>query len=83
MRKWPKVGTRVHVEWIDIVGHVNAPLFEAIPAPCWTEGILVKNERTYVVLASSQFIDNSEKGEKAVGDYTAIPKGVVSVIKKI
>ncbi len=83
IKRWPKLGTRIHVQWMDIVGHVNAPLGEATPARCWTEGILVKNEKMYIVLASSQFIENNSEGDMTVGDYTAIPKGVISSFEKI
>ena len=35
----PKIDTRVHVEWIDIVGVVNDGLSKAVPQACWSEGV--------------------------------------------
>jgi len=67
---------------MDIVGFVNSPLSDAKPAPCWTEGILVKNSKDFVVLASSQY-SGERDDESATGDYTAIPKGVVDGWKRI
>lgn len=80
--RWPKLGTRVHVEWLDIVGYVNCQLSEARPAPCWTEGLLVKNSKDFIVLASSQYKGRTND-ESIEGDYTAIPKGVVHAVKRI
>jgi len=80
MKRWPKIGTRIHVEWLDITGHINAPLSEALPASCWTEGILVKNTIDYVVLASSQY---RGEGDNPTGDYTCVVKGVVTKVRKI
>jgi len=70
MKRFPKISTRVHVEWMDCAGYVNAPLSLAKPLPCWSEGILVKKTKDYVVLASSQYRD---EGDDPTGDYTAIP----------
>ena len=82
MKRWPKLGTRVHVEWSDIVAFINSPMSDAKPAPCWTEGVLVKNEKEFVVLASSQYSPDSSD-ESITGDYVALPKGVVVKVRRI
>ena len=68
------------MEWMDCCGYVNAPLSAAVPLPCWSEGVLVKNTKQYVVLASSQY---RNEGEDPTGDYIAIPKGTVAKIKRL
>ncbi len=78
--KLPKLGTRVHVEWIDICGYVNVPLSCAQTVQCWSEGLIIKNTKDHIVLASSQY---RGEGDDPVGDYTAIPKGVIVKVKKI
>ena len=80
MKRFPKIGTRVHVEWQDICGYTNAALSTAEPAACWSEGLLVKNTRDHIVLASSQY---QGEGDDPIGDYTAIPKGVVTKVSKL
>tara|TARA_A100001037_G_scaffold248439_1_gene230766 strand:- start:189 stop:446 length:258 start_codon:yes stop_codon:yes gene_type:complete len=73
MKRWAKIGTRIHVEWLDITGCTNTQLSSAEPLPCWSEGLLVKNTKGHVVVTSSQYCG---EGDDPVGDYTAIPKGV-------
>ena len=75
-RRWPKLQTRISVTWDDPCGVINQPLADAFPASCWTEGRLVKVTPEYIVLASSQYADG--RGESVVGDYTALPIGVVT-----
>ena len=74
MKKLPKLGTRVRVLWRDIVGFTNVPMREAKVADVWTEGKLVKAETEFLVIATSQYIDD-EPAEEKVGDYIAIPCG--------
>ena len=80
MKRWPPTGTRVHCEWLDICAFVNSPKSTAEPAACWSEGILVKKTKSYIVLASSQY---RGEGDDPVGDYTAIPIGVVTKVKRL
>ena len=79
MKPIPKIGTRVRVEWIDIVGVINDALSKAVPQACWSEGVLVRVEPEFLVLASSQFIND---GSDPVGDYTAIVRGCITSIKR-
>ena len=73
----PKLGRKVFVEWIDVVGLVNDTLSRAVPAPCWSEGLLVRVEEDFIVLASSMY---SEMEDDPIGDYTVI---VIGCIKRI
>ncbi len=79
MKPIPKIGTRVRVEWIDIVGVINDALSKAVPQACWSEGVLVRVEPEFLVLASSQFIND---GSDPAGDYTAIVRGCITSIKR-
>ena len=74
----PKVGRRVHVDWIDIIGLVNDGLSKATPAPCWSEGLLVRVEEDYIVLASSMY---GELGDDPIGAYTVIVIGCIKQIR--
>jgi len=74
--RWPKLGTRVHVEWWDPTIHTMCPLDEAKPAKCWTEGTLVRKCKNFVVIASSQY----EDGE---GDFTVLMKGTCTKITQM
>ena len=80
--KWPRLVLkgRYKIDWLDITGAINCPLSEVKPAPCWSEGILVKNTKDYIVLASSQYTD---EGKDPVGDYTCIIKGAVIKAKRL
>ena len=75
-----KIDTRVRVEWIDIVGVVNDALSKAVPQACWSEGVLVRVEPEFLVLASSQFIND---GDDPADDYTAIVLGCIKSITSI
>ena len=82
MTKLPPVGSRVRVLWQDIVGYINQPLKDVKVADVWTEGKLVKVETEFLVIATSQYIDD-EPADQTLGDYTAIPLGAVkSVVKR-
>ena len=79
MNRIPKIGTRVRVEWLDIVGGVNERLSRMTPQACWSEGVLVRVEPEFIVLASSQYLDD---GRDPTGDYTAIVRGCITAIKR-
>ena len=68
----PETGTRCRVLWEDIVGGISEPLSRIVPCPCWTEGVVVRVEKNFIVLATSQFIEESKD---PIGDYTVIPIG--------
>ena len=72
--RWPKLilQKRYRIEWLDYVGGINARLSEIEPAACWSEGVLVKNRKDYLVLASSHY---TEESKDPTGDYGALLKG--------
>lgn len=75
----PETGTRCRVLWEDIVGGISEPLSRIVPCACWTEGVVVRVEKNFIVLATSQFIEESKD---PIGDYTAIPIGCITAVKK-
>jgi len=80
MKRLPAIGSRVRCVWQDIVGFINQPLKEVKIADVWTEGKLVKANKEFLVIATSQYIDDLPS-EETLGDYTAIPRGAVVSIK--
>ncbi len=80
--RWPKLilKGRYKIDWLDITGAINSPLSEVKPAPCWSEGILVKITKDYIVLASSQYKDD---GSDPMGDYTCIIRGAVVKVTRL
>ena len=82
IKRFPAVGSRCRVLWQDIVGYINRPMSEAKIADCWTEGKLVRVETDFLVIATSQYIDDAPADE-TLGDYTAIPLGAIkSVVRR-
>lgn len=79
------MGDRLRVEWIDYVGLVNDCLSNAEPARAWSEGVLVKETETYLVLATSQFVDakGNPDPKNPEGDYTVLIKGGITSVNKI
>lgn len=78
----PKTGTHVRVLWQDICGFINVPMREAKIANVWTEGKLVKADKEFLVIATSEYIDD-EPAESKLGDYTAIPIGACKSVTKL
>ena len=74
--RWPKKGTRVHVEWLDPAIYTMDDLSSAIPCECGTEGTIVKKSKNYVVIANSQYKDGS-------GDFTVLVKGCVTKVTQM
>ena len=56
----PETGTRCRVLWDDYVGGISEPLSRIVPCACWTEGVVVRVEKNFIVLATSQFIEESK-----------------------
>lgn len=78
----PKLGTRVRVVWMDATAVIGSPLTEAKCVLCWTEGKLVKADKEFLVIASSQYIEDGPERER-VGDYTSLPLGMIQSIKRL
>ena len=80
--RWPKLilQKRYRVEWLDFMGTINGRLSEVEPAACWSEGVLVKNRKDYLVLASSQY---TEESKDPTGDYVCLLKGACVSCKRL
>ena len=74
--KWPKIGNRVNVIWLDCAGYIGEDLCNAKPLECWTEGLLVKSEKDFAVIATSQYKDGS-------GDFIGLIKGCCLRLKRL
>ena len=79
-KRWPRLDSLVAVEWVDIVATINSELADAIPCPCTTTGRLVKKTDEFIVIATSIF---HEPGAEIMGDFVAIPIGVVRTIRPL
>lgn len=80
--KIPKLGTRVRVVWVDATAVIGSPLTEAKCVRCWTEGKLVKADDDFLVIASSQYIEECSESER-VGDYTSLPMGMILSVTRL
>ena len=74
MKRLPKKGTLVQIEWIDATGYINVEGDIPKPANCSTVGWIHATKKDYVVLASSLYQDN-------VGDFTVLPRGTIQTVK--
>jgi hypothetical protein len=72
--KIPDVGSFICVKWVDICSFVNADLKEVDVAECVSYGVLRSKDSDYIVLATSEFLDDS------TGDFLSIPKGCIKEI---
>ena len=85
MKAKHSIGDRLRVEWLDYVGFVNDSLSNAQPARAWSEGLLVKENDEFLVLATSQFVDakGNPDPKDPEGDYTVLIKGGITKITKL
>tara|TARA_B110000196_G_scaffold252109_1_gene221655 strand:- start:545 stop:781 length:237 start_codon:yes stop_codon:yes gene_type:complete len=72
----PKIGKLCRVEWLDATGWIGVGISEAKPYPCETVGWLSKVNADHIILATSRYEDGS-------GDFTVIPKGMLTSIRAI
>ena len=70
-------GQIVAVLWLDAVGYIGEPASSAKPAVCETIGRLKKVEDNFIVIATSQYQEDDS------GDYTVLPKGMITELKEI
>jgi len=70
-------GQIVVVLWLDAVGYIGEPASEAKPAECETIGRLKEIKDDYIVIATSTY-----SGEES-GDYTVLPKGMLTSVKEL
>ena len=64
-----------------MTGHINEVAKKAKPAPAVSLGYLHKEFDDYIVLASSYFTETVKDEEEREGDFTALPKGMITKIE--
>ena len=74
------IGQSLIIEWLDPTGYIQARLKDCKPSKCLTQGVLVKIEKRFVVIASSQYADDPTE---QIVDATAITKGCVESIRML
>ena len=84
MKSAASVGILPHSEDADVGGFlvIIQMLDRSLGGDVWTEGKLVKAETEFLVIATSQYIDD-EPAEEKVGDYIAIPCGTVVRVSRL
>jgi len=82
-KRYPATGKLCKVYWNDVTGHVNSYAKKAVPAPAISIGYLHKEYDDYIVLASSYFIEVIKDEDEREGDFTAMPKGMITKIEVI
>lgn len=88
-----KDNTLIKCEWEDVIGLVNGSAKDAKPAKCTTIGHIHQQFPNYIVLATSYFANSrgccpgraSDPGDLGdwEGDFTALPKGMITKIEVI
>lgn len=63
------------INWLDATGYIGSPITEAKPFPCVTVGWIKEIKRDHIVVATSLYEDGS-------GDFTVLPKGMITKIKE-
>tara|TARA_Y100001963_G_scaffold159460_1_gene263228 strand:+ start:7050 stop:7307 length:258 start_codon:yes stop_codon:yes gene_type:complete len=81
VKRFPKPGKLVKIHWIDVTGHINEEASKAKPAPAVTVGYLHQEFDDYIVVATSYFTEPVKDESRREGDYTALPKGMISRIE--
>jgi protein involved in ribonucleotide reduction len=81
LKRYPSEGKLLKVYWDDVTGHVNSYVKRAKPAPATSIGYLHKEYEDYIVLASSYFTETLKDGGEVEGDFTALPKGMITKIE--
>ena len=75
--KFPKANKQlIQCSWLDAAGYIGSNQEEAKPAACNTVGWLVSVNSDHIVLSSSLYEDGS-------GDWTVLPKGMITDIKAL
>lgn len=74
--RMPKIGKLCRVEWLDATGYIGVAASEAKPFPCETVGWLQSVNPDHIVLATSRYEDGS-------GDFTVIPKGMLTSVRTV
>jgi len=77
----PKQGKLCKVYWNDVTGCINEVAKKSKPAPAVTVGYMHKEFDDYIVIASSYFIETVKDEDEREGDFTALPKGMITKIE--
>ena len=81
VKRYPSAGKLCKVHWTDVTGHINSYANRAKPAPAVTVGYLHKEFDDYIVIASSYFTDPVKDEGEREGDFTAMPKGMITKVE--
>lgn len=81
VKKVPAVGKLCLVHWTDVVGFINVPAIEAVPANVITVGYIHKVTDDFIVIASAYYQDETTNEDKREGDFTALPLGMINRIE--
>ncbi len=64
-----------------MTGHINSYAKRAKPAPAVSVGYMHKECDDYIVIASSYFLETIKDEDDREGDFTALPKGMITKIE--
>lgn len=81
VKRYPATGKLCKVHWVDVTGHINSYANRAKPAPAISVGYLHKEFDDYIVIASSYFIEAVKDEGDREGDFTALPKGMITKVE--
>jgi|TARA_B100000586_G_scaffold235772_1_gene186305 hypothetical protein len=81
VKRFPKEGKLCKVYWIDVTGWINEVAKKVKPAPAITVGYMHKELDDYIVIASSYFTEPVKDEDEREGDFTALPKGMITKIE--
>ena len=81
VKRYPAAGKLCKVFWMDVTGHINSYANRAKPAPAISVGYLHKEFDDYIVIASSYFIEAVKDEGDREGDFTALPKGMITKVE--
>ena len=71
----------IKVYWDDVTGHINSYAKRAKPAPAISVGYLHSEHEDYIVIASSYFLETVKDEDEREGDFTALPKGMITKVE--
>ena len=80
-KRYPSTGKLLKVYWSDVTGHINSYAKRAKPAPAISVGYLHSEHEDYIVIASSYFLETIKDEDEREGDFTALPKGMITKIE--
>ena len=79
-KKVPSAGKLCRIHWTDVVAYINVEANEAVPAQVESVGYMHKDSKDFIVIASAYYQDEAAPDKKE-GDFTALPKGMITKIE--